>query len=129
MGIWVSISKIFTRLLLRSKNVYNSHHLLLVFSVSHFAELYAKKLGIQAGTLRKTLWGDFFLNTKTKRIHKGAQVGSHVECLVALGSLAARQNHAQMTWIQGYLSGRHTHTQLHEEMLILWASHKCLLHA
>lgn len=43
--------------------------------VSHFAELYAKKLGIQADTLRKTLWGDFFLNTKTKRIHKGAQVG------------------------------------------------------
>ena len=43
--------------------------------VSHFAELYAKKLGIQADTLRKTLWGDFFLNAKTKRIHKGAQVG------------------------------------------------------
>ena len=78
MGIWVSISKICTRLLLRSKKSYDPHHSLLVFSVSHFAELYAKKLGIQADTLRKTLWGDFFLNTKTKRIHKGAQVCSHV---------------------------------------------------
>ncbi len=43
-------------------------------SVNHFAELYAKKLGIRAEILRRTLWGDFFLNTKAKRIFKGAQV-------------------------------------------------------
>ncbi|XP_064391164.1 elongation factor-like GTPase 1 isoform X2 [Halichondria panicea] len=43
------------------------------FSVSHFAELYSKKLGIRADVLNKTLWGDYFLNTKSKRIFKGAQ--------------------------------------------------------
>lgn len=43
------------------------------FGVKHFAELYAKKLGIKADILRKTLWGDFFLNTKNKRIFKEAQ--------------------------------------------------------
>ena len=48
--------------------------------VSHFAELYAKKLGIQADVLRKTLWGDFFLNAKTKRIYRGAQVHTIVFC-------------------------------------------------
>jgi ribosome assembly protein 1 len=42
--------------------------------VGHFAEMYAKKLGIKAAVLNKTLWGDFYLNTKTKRIFKGAQV-------------------------------------------------------
>lgn len=44
--------------------------------VSHFAEMYAKKLGIKAAVLNKTLWGDFYLNTKTKRIFKGAQVST-----------------------------------------------------
>lgn len=42
--------------------------------MSHFAEMYAKKLGINAEVLKKTLWGDYFLNNKTKRILKGAQV-------------------------------------------------------
>lgn len=48
--------------------------------VSHFAELYAKKLGIRAELLRKTLWGDFYVNTKAKRIFQGAQVSNHGEC-------------------------------------------------
>ena len=69
MGIWVSIRRVF---FLRRVLVILT---VACLRVSHFAELYAKKLGIQADTLRKTLWGDFFLNTKTKRIHKGAQVG------------------------------------------------------
>ncbi|XP_070543409.1 elongation factor-like GTPase 1 [Ptychodera flava] len=43
------------------------------FSISHFADMYASKLNIKADILRKTLWGDFYLNTKTKRIMKGAQ--------------------------------------------------------
>ncbi|XP_077988979.1 elongation factor-like GTPase 1 [Glandiceps talaboti] len=43
------------------------------FSISHFADMYASKLGIKADILRKTLWGDFYLNSKTKRIMKGAQ--------------------------------------------------------
>ncbi|XP_013413557.1 elongation factor-like GTPase 1 isoform X1 [Lingula anatina] len=43
------------------------------FSIGHFAELYSVKLGINAGVLKKTLWGDFYLDTKQKRIRKGAQ--------------------------------------------------------
>ena len=46
----------------------------LTLSINHFAQLYAKKLGIKANVLEKTLWGDYFLNTKSKRIFKGAQV-------------------------------------------------------
>ena len=42
-------------------------------SLHHFADIYAKRLGVRADVLRKTLWGDFYLNAKTKRIYKGAQ--------------------------------------------------------
>ena len=45
-----------------------------VFSINHFAQMYAKKVGINASVLEKTLWGDYFLNAKSKRIFKGAQV-------------------------------------------------------
>ncbi|XP_061193189.1 elongation factor-like GTPase 1 [Saccostrea echinata] len=44
------------------------------FSIQDFAVLYASKLGINQEVLQRTLWGDFFLNTKTKRIMKGAQI-------------------------------------------------------
>ncbi|XP_060579204.1 elongation factor-like GTPase 1 [Ruditapes philippinarum] len=43
------------------------------FSIDQFAEIYGKKLGMNEAGLRQTLWGDFFLNSKTKRIMKGAQ--------------------------------------------------------
>ncbi|XP_038129744.1 elongation factor-like GTPase 1 [Cyprinodon tularosa] len=43
------------------------------FSVQHFASIYSKRVGIRAWVLLKTLWGDFYLNAKTKRIMKGAQ--------------------------------------------------------
>uniref|UniRef100_A0A1E1XEZ5 Ribosome assembly protein 1 n=1 Tax=Amblyomma aureolatum TaxID=187763 RepID=A0A1E1XEZ5_9ACAR len=43
------------------------------FSTSQFAHLYAEKLGMKKRVLEKTLWGDFYLNTKAKRILKGAQ--------------------------------------------------------
>lgn len=46
----------------------------LSFSVNHFAQMYARKVGIKADVLEKTLWGDYFLNAKSKRIFKGAQV-------------------------------------------------------
>ena len=46
-------------------------------SISHFAQLYSEKLGISFSVLNKTLWGNYFLNTKTKRIMKGAQVSKH----------------------------------------------------
>ncbi|XP_060064099.1 elongation factor-like GTPase 1 [Ylistrum balloti] len=43
------------------------------FTINHFAEIFSKKLGIKKEVLQKTLWGDFYLNSKTKRIMKGAQ--------------------------------------------------------
>lgn len=44
------------------------------FRISHFAKIYAAKLGAKEELLKKTLWGDFYLNSKTKQIMKGAQV-------------------------------------------------------
>ncbi|XP_033751103.1 elongation factor-like GTPase 1 isoform X2 [Pecten maximus] len=43
------------------------------FTINHFADMFSKKLGIKKEVLQKTLWGDFYLNSKTKRIMKGAQ--------------------------------------------------------
>jgi ribosome assembly protein 1 len=38
------------------------------FRISQFAQLHAKRLGIKEGNLRKVLWGDFYLDPKTKRV-------------------------------------------------------------
>ncbi|XP_046553975.1 elongation factor-like GTPase 1 isoform X1 [Haliotis rubra] len=43
------------------------------FRISHFAELWAQKLGMSNKVLQKTLWGDYYLNVKNKRVMKGAQ--------------------------------------------------------
>ncbi|XP_059060519.1 elongation factor-like GTPase 1 [Achroia grisella] len=43
------------------------------FTIHTFAKLFSAKLGIKEDLLRKVLWGDFYLNTKTKRVMKGAQ--------------------------------------------------------
>ncbi|XP_062295656.1 elongation factor-like GTPase 1 [Scomber scombrus] len=43
------------------------------FSIQQFAHIYSQKMGIKAEVLLKTLWGDFYLNAKAKRIMKGAQ--------------------------------------------------------
>ncbi|GBM48499.1 Elongation factor-like GTPase 1 [Araneus ventricosus] len=43
------------------------------FGISHFAKLFASKLGAKEEVLKKTLWGDFYFNSKTKQIQKGAQ--------------------------------------------------------
>ncbi|XP_005104612.1 elongation factor-like GTPase 1 [Aplysia californica] len=43
------------------------------FSVKDFARMYAAKLGTKESVLLKTLWGDYFINMKSKRIVKGAQ--------------------------------------------------------
>ncbi|VDI73619.1 ribosome assembly protein 1 [Mytilus galloprovincialis] len=43
------------------------------FTCGQFAKLFSKKTGINKDVLLKTLWGDYFLNSKTKRIMKGAQ--------------------------------------------------------
>ncbi|KAJ3023434.1 Cytoplasmic GTPase/eEF2-like protein (ribosomal biogenesis) [Thoreauomyces humboldtii] len=43
------------------------------FRIEQFAQIYAAKLGIKEQLLRKVLWGDFYLDPKTKRVltHKG----------------------------------------------------------
>jgi ribosome assembly protein 1 len=38
------------------------------FTVKQFANLYEKKLGIKRSVLEKVLWGDFYLEPKTKRV-------------------------------------------------------------
>lgn len=38
------------------------------FTVRQFASIYEKKLGIQRAILEKVLWGDFYLEPKTKRL-------------------------------------------------------------
>ncbi|KAH9877870.1 hypothetical protein J1614_003087 [Plenodomus biglobosus] len=38
------------------------------FTVKQFAGLYERKLGIKRSVLEKVLWGDFYLDTKTKRV-------------------------------------------------------------
>lgn len=38
------------------------------FTVRQFARLYEKKLGLKRSVLEKVLWGDFYLDPKTKRI-------------------------------------------------------------
>ena len=38
------------------------------FTVRQFAHLYEKKLGIKRSVLEKVLWGDYFLDPKTKRV-------------------------------------------------------------
>jgi ribosome assembly protein 1 len=38
------------------------------FQIDQFAELYAAKLGCKPSVLRAAMWGDFTLNSKTKRI-------------------------------------------------------------
>ncbi|KAK2853376.1 hypothetical protein Q5P01_006037 [Channa striata] len=43
------------------------------FSIQQFAQIYSQKMGIRKQVLLKTLWGDFYLIAKAKKIMKGAQ--------------------------------------------------------
>ncbi|CAH2049318.1 unnamed protein product, partial [Iphiclides podalirius] len=43
------------------------------FTIETFAKLFSEKLGVKEEILKKVLWGDFYLNPKTKRFMKGAQ--------------------------------------------------------
>uniref|UniRef100_A0A3B4UIW6 Elongation factor-like 1 n=1 Tax=Seriola dumerili TaxID=41447 RepID=A0A3B4UIW6_SERDU len=43
------------------------------FSIQQFAHIYSQRMGIKAEVLLRTLWGDFYLNAKAKKIMKGAQ--------------------------------------------------------
>ncbi len=38
------------------------------FRIGKFAQLYVAKLGIKEANLRRVLWGDYFLDPKTKRV-------------------------------------------------------------
>lgn len=38
------------------------------FRVGRFAQLYAAKLGMKEANLRRVLWGDYFLDPKTKKV-------------------------------------------------------------
>lgn len=38
------------------------------FRVNRFAQMYAAKLGIKENNLRRVLWGDFYIEPKTKRV-------------------------------------------------------------
>lgn len=51
-----------------------SWRLILFSSIRHFAHIYSERMGIKKEVLLKTLWGDFYLSMKAKRIMKGAQV-------------------------------------------------------
>ncbi|PRD28224.1 UNVERIFIED_CONTAM: Elongation factor-like GTPase 1 [Trichonephila clavipes] len=54
------------------------------FGVSHFAKLFASKLGAKEDLLKKTLWGDFYYNSKAKQILKGAQVKVYTQNILFL---------------------------------------------
>ena len=43
------------------------------FTIPSFADFLSAKLGINSGVLKKTLWGDFYIDSKKKRIFRGAQ--------------------------------------------------------
>ena len=43
------------------------------FDIQTFAGIYSKKLGFSESVLKKTLWGDYYVNMKAKKILKGAQ--------------------------------------------------------
>lgn len=51
-----------------------SKYVFFAFRIEHFAKLYSQKIGIKPAVLLKTLWGDYYLNTKAKKIMKGDQV-------------------------------------------------------
>uniref|UniRef100_A0A4W5LRY0 Elongation factor like GTPase 1 n=1 Tax=Hucho hucho TaxID=62062 RepID=A0A4W5LRY0_9TELE len=42
------------------------------FSIQQFAQIHSQRMGIRAEVLLRTLWGDFYLNAKAKKIMKGA---------------------------------------------------------
>lgn len=46
--------------------------------IEHFAKIYSQKIGIKKEVLLKTLWGDYYVNMKAKKIMKVDQVMSHM---------------------------------------------------
>lgn len=62
-------------------------------SVKTFANIYAAKLGINKDILTKTLWGDYYYNSKTKRVMKGAQVINENDIIMQLPLSVFITNH------------------------------------
>lgn len=54
------------------------------FSIQQFASIYSEKMGIDSELLLKSLWGDFYLNAKAKKIVKGAQAKGKKQLFVQL---------------------------------------------
>ncbi|XP_011809282.1 PREDICTED: elongation factor Tu GTP-binding domain-containing protein 1-like [Colobus angolensis palliatus] len=46
---------------------------LMRVKIEHFARIYSQKIGIKKEVLMKTLWGDYYINMKAKKIMKGDQ--------------------------------------------------------
>ncbi|XP_037365866.1 elongation factor-like GTPase 1 isoform X2 [Talpa occidentalis] len=40
------------------------------FGIEHFASIYSQKIGIKKEVLMRTLWGDYYINSKAKKIMK-----------------------------------------------------------
>ncbi|ESO00697.1 hypothetical protein HELRODRAFT_187216 [Helobdella robusta] len=54
------------------------------FRTSQFAELYSKKLGVSEKVLKRTIWGDYYLDLKNKCIKKGARTKNKKSLFVQL---------------------------------------------
>ena len=54
------------------------------FSLSTFASIYSKKLGFSKSVLQRTLWGDFHINMKAKKIYSGASAKAKKPLFVSL---------------------------------------------
>jgi len=54
------------------------------FSLETFAQIFSSKLGFSESVLRKTLWGDYYINLKAKKILRGAAVKAKKPLFVQL---------------------------------------------
>lgn len=54
------------------------------FSLETFVEIYTKKLNFSKTVLRKTLWGDYYMNVKEKKILTGANIKNKKPLFVQL---------------------------------------------
>ncbi|CAF90741.1 unnamed protein product, partial [Tetraodon nigroviridis] len=52
--------------------------------IQQFAQIYSQRMGVKSEVLLKTLWGDFYLNAKAKKIMKGAQAKGKKHLFVQL---------------------------------------------
>lgn len=54
--------------------VVNNINICFSVRIEHFAKIYSQKIGIKKEVLLKTLWGDYYINMKAKKIMKVDQV-------------------------------------------------------